>query len=127
MVLLKLLAPGLVVAACGSGTTDGGPGDTKNIGAFVDSADAGPLACGNVTCADGNVCVDQVVSGGAVGTPPRHGYRCATLPSTCQGAPDCACMEAHCETLSCIAANAPGKSCCLGTTGKTVQCAILGG
>ena len=128
MVLVRSLSLGLLLAFVACACSSAGSSDEPNTtGSFVPAVDAGAVSCGDITCMDGNVCVDQVTVGGAVGTPPRHSYSCATPASSCHGVPDCACMEALCETLSCVPWNAPGKMCCIGMTGKTVQCVIQTG
>jgi hypothetical protein len=98
------------------------------------SGDAGPFACGALTCGAGQICQRLQIEGGVVILPDDAGacppdtenvggrcqrlpqFSCVPTPSACGATIDCACAGDLCSLLS---------SCpyvCQGTSGREVQC-----
>ncbi len=119
-----------------SDTGDAAGHDTAVDTGAIDSAiDSGGIACGSLTCADGEVCTRTYTSGGACmacngGCPagyhcsgacctvdtPTYLYACKPMPPTCASAPSCAiCGAAVCASYC------P----CEAVSGDTVTCHCL--
>ncbi len=70
--------------------------------------DAGPFACGNVTCSGAQFCTDHPPG---IPPPPDSGplmdaYQCNAIPAGCAATPTCACIRAtlgnSCEMPMCV-------------------------
>lgn len=97
------------VPACSAGTCEL---------AFVDGGgpDSGTLECGGASCGPGDVCVSEVVEGGALLPPDDAGacptgeqntggtcqrlpaYHCAVLPPGCSDGLSCGCAQTVCDS-----------------------------
>ncbi len=84
-------------------------------GDLVDATPDGPVACGDIACGEGQLCLDTALVNRAGTT---HTYRCATMPTACAGTASCGCAATLCELLS------NGSNCSDGAD-STLTCSIL--
>lgn len=81
--------------------------------------DAGPFACGNVTCGGSQYCTDHPPGiRGPDGSTFPDAYNCDPLPAACSGNPTCACvvptLGGSCQVASCSASGGHVTVTCLG-------------
>ena len=128
----ELVAP----AACSggdSGTGDGGCIDPTEGAACTSQqaacpieagVDAGPFACGSVTCSGGQFCEVQPpgIASADGGTPPT-GYTCVFVPPACAASPTCSCIESTLSPSDTCSTHIPGVSCMADGEGHvTIDC-----
>src|SRR5262249_39863159 len=57
-------------------------------------SDAGPWACGNITCGAASYCLHHLPAASPIDAAPiPEGWNCVTLPTTCTAAPTCDCVK----------------------------------
>ncbi|MEI8256990.1 MAG: hypothetical protein WCJ30_15055 [Deltaproteobacteria bacterium] len=91
--------------------TPGAPDAVSNDVVPVDapSIDGGPIACGTMTCAAGQICLE--VGGGA-----GISWSCVDLPASCGGLVTCGCLTSVCTQDIHTRCNVDGRN---------VSCACL--
>jgi hypothetical protein len=86
--------------------------------------DAGPFACGSVTCSGGQFCEVQPpgIASADGGTPPT-GYTCVFVPPACAASPTCSCIESTLSPSDTCSTHIPGVSCMADGEGHvTIDC-----
>ena len=116
-------------ADAGRSSGDADAATTKDSG-----YDGGPVVCGTMTCASGEICVFDQQEGGAFRPPddagncpdgevltgiscsPAPSYRCVAFPTACSsGGLSCACAGTLCQN----------SYSCMSVTGGVVGCYLL--
>jgi hypothetical protein len=74
---------------------DTGVADTGGEVSDAKPVDAGPFACGSVTCTPDQICTARPPGVPTDASPPPIYYSCMTMPSACVATPTCDCVKAH--------------------------------
>ena len=90
-----------------------GPGDAGGSDADASRAeDAGPFACGGLTCPGDAYCTDTPpgINFADGGRPPDY-FACTKIPASCAATPTCACIEASLPSGDACSTRSPAVTC----------------